>query len=178
MGGGVNSPKAANNRLATVNDAKAATGKTSTLPGNKCITVDEMNAMVGSISDREIPITALENLMESGVSLLVLDYTDDEYPVGFLQVDCEGSTSTYDLQKSNTAVCVNVGSRGDITKFRRFNVSIEYGSFAFSVFTRRSGTSGYVAAEGYIDLSETDRFLSLSFGTDLWSALVVAERFT
>ena len=87
--------------------------------------------MVGSGSDREIPIVALENLMESGVSLLVLNYTDD---------------------------------------------AVGIGGYSFSVFTRRSGESGYVVAESYIDSSESDRYLSLSFGTNLWSALVIAEK--
>lgn len=171
--GGI-APQAINNRLATVNDAVAATGKTSTLPGNKCITVDELNAMVGGSSDREIPIVALENLMESGVSLLVLNYTDDA--VGMINLDCNGYEDSYDLQNGNTAVCLNVGSRGDITPFRQFNVSIESGGYSFSVFTRRSGESGYVVAESYIDSSESDRYLSLSFGTNLWSALVIAEK--
>lgn len=61
LGGGI-ALQAANNKLATVNDAKAATGKTSTLPGNKCITVDEMNAMIGS--GGEVPIDPLYDLME------------------------------------------------------------------------------------------------------------------
>lgn len=93
-----------------------------------------------------------------------------------INLDCNGYEDSYDLQNGNTAVCLNVGSRGDITSFRQFNVSIESGGYSFSVFTRRSGESGYVVAESYIDSSESDRYLSLSFGTNLWSALVIAEK--
>lgn len=41
-------PQSTNNRLATVSNAVEATGTTSALPDNKCITVDEMNAMIPS----------------------------------------------------------------------------------------------------------------------------------
>lgn len=134
--------------------------------------------MIGSSNEQEIPIVALENLMESGVSLLVLDYTNNEFPIGFIQVQCEGYSDAYDLQETNKAVCLNVGGRGDITSFRQFDVSIEYGGFAFTVFTKRSGTTGYVTSESYIDSSESDRYLSCSFGSNLYSALVIAERFS
>lgn len=127
LGGGI-ALQAANNRLATVNDAVAATGKTSTLPGNKCITVDEMNAMIGSGGgDREIPIDPLYDLMESGVSLLVLDYTNSDSPIGMINLECQGYSDSYDLQNTGTAVCLNVGSRGDIIMADQFSVSFESG---------------------------------------------------
>lgn len=131
--------------------------------------------MIGSSSEQEIPIVALENLMESGVSLLVLNFTDEA--VGMINLECEGHEDSYDLQNGNTAVALNVGSRGDLTSFRQFSVSMETGGYMFSVFTRREGVSGYAVAESYIDTSESDRYLSLSFGTNLWSALVIAERY-
>lgn len=140
--------------------------------------------MIGSSNEQEIPIVALENLMESGVSLLVLDYTNDEYPVGFIQVQCEGYSDAYDLQETNKAVCLNVGSRGDITSFRKFSVSIEYGTFSFTVFTiptRYTGGStnwGNVTTDSYLDWSENDRYLNCSFSTDIFHALVIAERFS
>lgn len=143
-----------------------------------------MNAMIGSSNEREIPIVALENLMESGVSLLVLDYTSGEYPVGYINVECGSYTDEYDLQESNKAVCLNVGSRGDITSFRKFSVSIEYGAFRFTVFTiptRYTGGStnwGNITTDSYLDWSESDRYLNCSFSTDIFHALVIAERFS
>lgn len=141
-----------------------------------------MNAMIGNSNEQEIPIAALENLMESGVSLLVLDYTNDEYPVGYINVECGSYTDGYDLQESNKAVCLNVGSRGDITSFRKFSVSIEYGTFRFAVFTiptRYTGSTnwGNITTDSYLDWSESDRYLNCSFSTDIFHALVIAERF-
>lgn len=63
-----------------------------------------MNAMIGSGNDREIPISALENLVESGVSLLVLDYTNSDSPIGMISLESNGISDSYDLQNTGTAV--------------------------------------------------------------------------
>lgn len=87
-----------------------------------------MNAMIGSGGgDREIPIDPLYDLMESGVSLLVLDYTNSDNPIGMINLECQGYSDSYDLQNTGTAVCLNVGSRGDIIMADQFSVSFESG---------------------------------------------------
>ena len=70
--------------------------------------------MIGSGGgDREVPIDPLYDLMESGVSLLVLDYTNSDNPIGMINLECQGYSDSYDLQNTGTAVCLNVGGRGD-----------------------------------------------------------------
>lgn len=163
--------------MATVNDAIAATGKTSILPGNKCITVDEMNAMIGSSSDREIPLVALENLMESGVSLLVLDYTTGDNPIGMINLECEGYEDSYDLQSSNTAVCLNVGGRGDLTSVKSFSVSFESGdSISLKYFGFRNQTGNYWNVEAY----ETEAIggSDITMDNTYFSILAIAERWS
>lgn len=87
-----------------------------------------MNAMIGSGGgDREIPIDPLYDLMESGVSLLVLDYTNSDNPIGMINLECQGYSDSYDLQNTGTAVCLNVGAAGDLTMVRQFSVSFESG---------------------------------------------------
>lgn len=166
--------KAANNRLATVNDAVAATGKTSTLPGNKCITVDEMNAMIGSGGDREIPIDPLYNLMESGVSLLVLDYTNSGSPIGMINLECQGYSDSYDLQNTGTAVCLNVGSRGDIIMTNQFNVSFESGDITLRYMGIANQDGNESESEYYYVDSGVGGIYTMNH--NYFHILVVAER--
>lgn len=165
--------------MATVNDAIAATGKTSTLPGNKCITVDEMNAMIGSSSDREIPIVALKNLMESGVSLLVLDYTTGDNPIGMINLESNGYSDSYDLQSSNTAVCLNVGSRGDLTSVKSFSVSfesIDSSIISLKYFGFRNQTGNCWNVEAYETKDIGSSYITMD--NTYFSILAIAERWS
>lgn len=161
-------------RLATVNDAVTATGKTSTLPGNKCITVDEMNAMIGSNNEREIPIVALENLMESGVSLLVLDYTNSDNPIGMISLECQGYSDSYDLQNTGTAVCLNVGGRGDLTSVKSFSVGFESGDIRLIYYGFRNQTGNYWNVEAYE--TEATGSADITMNNTYFSILAIAER--
>lgn len=137
--------------------------------------------MIGSGSDREIPISALENLTESGVTVLVLNRSDDA--VGLVDVECGYYSDSYDIQNGNVAVCLNVGYAGNITSFRKFSVSMETGGWNFTVFTIPSNYTGsatnfgYITTDSYIDTSEDNSYLDCSFKTDLFHALVIAEKF-
>lgn len=179
IGGGA-APHSINNRLATVNDAKIATGKTSMLPGNKCITVDEMNAMIGSSNTYEIPTAALQDMLETGVTVLAINYTNEA--VGMINVSCNGYENSYDLQNGNSAICINVGSRGDITSGYNLQVNMETGGWQFTVFIRPSYTDGYQVAEMFGSYSEYDsetggRYIECAFGSKFYSALVIAEKY-
>lgn len=155
---------------------KTATGKTSTLPGNKCITVDEMNAMIGSGDTYEIPTAALQDILETGVTVLAINYTDDA--VGMINVSCQGYENSYDLQNGNAAICINVGSRGDLVDGNNLQVWMETGGWQFTVFTRRSYNDGYQSSEIYCDYSEDEgRYLECSFNYKFYSALVIAEKY-
>lgn len=126
--------------------------------------------MVGSGSDIEIPISALDYLTESGVTVLVLNRSDDA--VGLVNVECGYYSDSYDIQNGNVAVCLNVGYAGNITSFRKFTV--------FTIPSNYTGSAtnfGYVTTDSYIDTSESDRYLDCSFKTDLFHALVIAEKF-
>ena len=108
LGGGGIALQAANNRLATVNDAVAATGKTSTLPGNKCITVDEMNAMIGSGGgDREVPIDPLYDLMESG-----------DIALRYIGIDKQGSGNYWEVESYITDASDGADITMDNTYFK------------------------------------------------------------
>ena len=174
LGGGA--LQAANNKLATVNDAKAATGKTSTLPGNKCITVDEMNAMIGSGGgDREVPIDPLYDLMESGVSLLVLDYTNSDNPIGMINLECQGYSDSYDLQNTGTAVCLNVGGRGDLTTVQSFHVGFESGDIALRyIGIDKQGSGNYWEVESYI--TDASGGADITMDNTYFKILAIAER--
>jgi len=114
LGGGI-ALQAVNNRLATVNDAKAATGTTSTLPGNKCITVDEMNAMIGNI--RELPSAVLQGFMSDGVYLIVRDTFTSGKPIGNITLTVDRSSTSYNLQNLNKSAFLYVEDSNGIDDF-------------------------------------------------------------
>ena len=93
-------------------------------------------------------------------------------------MQCEGYSDAYDLQETNKAVCLNVGSRGDITSFRQFDIDFESGCFTITVFTRSGVNTGYTTSESYSVEDNCDTFLRCQFGSNLYSALVIAERFS
>lgn len=140
-----------------------------------------MNAMIGSGNDMEIPISALDYLTESGVTVLVLNRSNDA--VGLVNVECGYYSDSYDIQNGNVAVCLNVGYAGNITSFREFSISMESSGWNFTVFTIPSNYTGsatnfgYITTDSYIDMSENDGYLNCSFKTDLFHALVIAEKF-
>ena len=89
--------------------------------------------MVGSGSDRENSYSSIRE--SDGEWSILISIKLHRWCSGDDKLDCNGYEDSYDLQNGNTAVCLNVGSRGDITSFRQFNVSIESGGYSFSVFT-------------------------------------------
>ena len=135
-----------------------------------------MNAMIGSSSEREIPMVALENLMESGVSLLVLDYTTGNNPVGMIDLECEGYKDSYDLQNTNTAVCLNVGSRGDITSFKEFMFGTARGGFDYTVYTKPAVGASHFESEGFAGSNEST--VQIVLNNYVCSALVIIEYFS
>lgn len=77
----------ANNKIATVNDAVEATGLSSSLPGNKCITMDELNALVKPLTMSKL-VTRIEycstyasniNGGNPKVGTIHFKYTDDDF---------------------------------------------------------------------------------------------------
>lgn len=97
----------------------------------------EMNAMIGSVNEQEIPTVALENMMESGVTALVIDFTTGPDVIGQVSLDSEGYSTHYDMQNPHTSVCLNVGSRGDLTSFTTFDMSFETNrEFTYSLFQK------------------------------------------
>lgn len=139
----------------------SSSGDTFTIMASKIRTIQASNPP-------EIPADSLENLMESGVSALVIDYTDSDNPVGYITVSCGGSEEHYDLQNSNTAVCVNVGSRGDITSVRDCGVRFETNRpFDYEIFARplSSGNVEYFSGtkESWVDASFNKSYFAVLF---------------
>lgn len=166
-------------KIALVSEAEAKTGATTELPKNKCITVSEMESMAGSGGNGyEIPASSLENITETGVTLIVIDYGTGDNPAGLISLECNGDSTSYDLQNVNTAIILNVGAAGNITSFTRFDVSIESGGWKFTVFAMDGTHDGYFTGVMYSDYSESDRSLSFSYRNSLYSALVIAEKFS
>lgn len=130
--------------------------------------------MVGGSSDREIPIVALENLMESGVSLLVLDYTNSDNPIGMISLKCNGYSDSYDLQSSGTAVCLNVGGRGDLTAVKSFYVGFESGNITLKYFGFRNQTGNYWNVEAY--QTDASGSADITMNNTYFSILAIAER--
>lgn len=138
-----------------------------------------MESMAGSGGDGyEIPASSLENITETGVTLIVIDYGTEDNPAGLISLECNGDSTSYDLQNVNTAVSLNVGAAGNISSFTRFDVSIESGGWKFTVFAMDGTHDGYFTGVMYSDYSENDRSLSFSYRDSLYSALVIAEKFS
>ena len=135
-----------------------------------------MNAMIGSSNEREIPIVALENLMESGVSLLVLDYTNGDNPMGLITLECNGYEDSYDLQNTGTAVCLNVGGRGDLTAVKSFYVGFENGDIGLKYFGFRNQTGNGWNVEAYE--TEATGSADITMNNTYFSILAIAERFS
>lgn len=149
----------------TEKGVSSSSGDTFTIMANKIRTIQAINPP-------EIPAESLENLMESGVSALVIDAVDSDQPVGFITVSCNGSEESYDLQNKKTAVCVNVGGRGDITNVRSCGVRFETGrGFDYEVFARplSSGNAEYFS--GTSDSSYVD----LSFNKSYFAVLIIVQ---
>lgn len=77
----------ANNKIATVNDSVEATGLSSSLPGNKCITMDELNALVKPLTMSKL-VTRIEYCSTYASSInggnpkggaIHFKYTDDDF---------------------------------------------------------------------------------------------------
>lgn len=153
----------------TEKGVSTTSGDTFTIMANKIRTIQASNPP-------EIPAESLENLMESGVSALVIDSTNGDNPVGYITVSCGGSEEHYDLQNTNTAVCVNVGSRGDITSVRDCGVRFETGRpFDYEIFARplSSGNVEYFYGtdkESYIDVSFNKSYFAVLFIIQFLSA--------
>jgi hypothetical protein len=134
-----------------------------------------MNAMIGSGNDREIPISALENLVESGVSLLVLDYTNSDSPIGMISLESNGISDSYDLQNTGTAVCLNVGSRGDLTSVKSFHVGFESGDITLKYMgIDKQGSGNYWEVESYV--TEASGGADITMNNTYFSILAIAER--
>lgn len=133
-----------------------------------------MNAMIGSSSDREIPMVALENLMESGVSLLVLDYTTGDNPIGMINLECNGYSDSYDLQNTGTAVCLNVGGRGDLTAVKSFYVGFESGNIELKYMGINKLSDNYWDVESYV--TEATGSADITMNNTYFSILAIAER--
>lgn len=130
--------------------------------------------MIGSGGDREIPIDPLYNLMESGVSLLVLDYTNSDSPIGMINLECQGHSDSYDLQNTGTAVCLNVGSRGDIIMTNQFNVSFESGDITLRYMGIANQDGNESESEYYYVDSGVGGIYTMNH--NYFHILVVAER--
>lgn len=130
--------------------------------------------MIGSGSDREIPISALENLMESGVSLLVLDYTNSDNPIGMISLECNGYSDSYDLQSSGTAVCLNVGGRGDLTAVKSFQAYFENGNIELKYMGINKQSGNYWDVESYV--TEATGSADITMNNTYFSILAIAER--
>ncbi len=134
-----------------------------------------MNAMIGSSNEQEIPIVALENLMESGVSLLVLDYTNSDNPIGMIDLECKGYSDSYDLQNTGTAVCLNVGSRGDLTSVKSFHVGFESGDIALRYMgIDKQGSGNYWEVESYV--TDASGGADITMNNTYFKILAIAER--
>lgn len=81
--------------------------------------------MIGSGDTYEIPTATLQDILETGVTVLAINYTDDA--VGMINVSCQGYENSYDLQNGNAAICINVGSRGDLVDGNNLQVQMETG---------------------------------------------------
>lgn len=104
--------------------------------------------MIGSVNEQEIPTVALENMMESGVTALVIDFTTGPDVIGQVSLDSEGYSTYYDMQNPHTSVCLNVGSRGDLTSFTTFDMSFETNrEFTYYIFPVPEGVSGQFSTE-------------------------------
>ena len=137
-----------------------------------------MESMAGSGGDGyEIPSSSLENITETGVTLIVIDHKTRGNPAGLISLECNGDSNTHDLQKLDTAISLNVGYAGNITSFTKFFVSIESGGWKFTVFAMDDVHDGYYTSVAYSDNSESNRSLDFSYSNSLYSALVIAERF-
>lgn len=149
------------------------------MPKNKCITVSEMESMAGSGgSEYEMPSLALSDITETGVTLIVIDHGTGDNPAGLISLECNGDSNSYDLQNVNTAISINVGSAGNITSFTSFDVSIESGGWKFTVFAMDGTHDGYFTGVMYSDYSESNNSLNFSYRNPLYSALVIAEKFS
>ena len=145
----------------TEKGVSSSSGDTFTTMASKIRTIQASNPP-------EIPAVSLENLMESGVSALVIDYNTGDNPVGYITVSCGGSEEHYDLQNTNTAVCVNVGSRGDITSVRDCGVRFETTrEFDYEIFARPLSSGNveyfYGTTENYIDASFNKSYFAVLF---------------
>lgn len=158
----------ANNKLATVNDAVEATGLSSSLPGNKCITMDELNALVKPLTMSKL-VTRIEycstyaSLINGGnpkSGVISFKYTDDifyefypsEYketfasPLIWKEYDIKNSGGTVIAQgvyrDFSSYIKVNGGSMGT-----KPTVTWSCGSSSFS----SSSNSVFIITQSYPD---------------------------
>lgn len=153
----------ANNKIATVNDAVEATGLSSSLPGNKCITMDELNALVKPLTMSKL-VTRIEYCSTFELTInggnpkggtIHFKYTDDDsyefYPNEYKETFTTSSFwKEYDIKNASSAVIAQGIYRDfshyikikDFSNIGSSNPTVEWscGSSSFN----SSNNSGYI----------------------------------
>lgn len=159
----------ANNKIATVNAAVEATGLSSSLPGNKCITMDELNSLTKPLTMSKL-VTRIEYCSTYASSInggnpklgaISFKYTDDDnyefYPSEYKETLVSASNwKEYDIKNSGGSVIAQ-GVYRDFSSYIKILGLQIVGRYATPTVQWSCGSSSFSTSSNAAFITVTNR---------------------